>query len=169
VLNRSHSITADVEVPTTGAEGVLVCHGGVDGGYTFFVKGGKLQYAYNYVAEQYFRVASAQPVPAGHHQLRYEFQVAGQPDIMKGKGAPGTGRLYIDGKPVGEVQLPVTTPLSISLGGGVSCGANPGAPVVPDYEPPFAFTGTINSVTIDVSGDAITHPEGAMRAVMARQ
>ena len=141
----------------------------MDGGYTFYVKDGKLHYGYNYVAEQYYHVASAQPVPEGRHQLRYEFQVTGKPDIMKGKGTPGTGRLYIDGKPVGEIQMPVTTPLAMSLGGGITCGANPGSPVTPEYEPPFEFTGTIYGVTVDVSGDAITHPEGAMRAVMAHQ
>jgi len=169
VLNRSHSITADVEIPKGGAEGVLVCHGGVDGGYTFYLKDGKLHYGYNYVAEQYYHAVSAQPVPAGRHQLRFEFEVTGKPDIMKGKGTPGTGRLYIDGKQVGEIQMPVTTPLAMSLGGGITCGANPGSPVTPEYEPPFEFTGTIYSVTVDVSGDAITHPEGAMRAVMAHQ
>lgn len=82
---------------------------------------------------------------------------------------PGTGRLYIDGKQVGEIQLPVTLPLSMGLGGGITCGANPGSPVTPEYEPPFAFTGTIYGVTVDVSGGAITHPEAAMRVVMARQ
>jgi len=133
VLNRSHSITADVEIPKGGAEGVLLCHGGVDGGYSFYLKDGKLHYAYNYVAVQYFHVASAQPVPEGRHQLRYEFQVTGKPDIMKGKGTPGTGRLYIDTKQVGEIQMPVTIPLGIGLGGGIACGANPGSPVLAWY------------------------------------
>ncbi|GIM62796.1 hypothetical protein Pve01_93190 [Planomonospora venezuelensis] len=53
--------------------------------------------------------------------------------------------------------------------GALTCGANPGSPVSPDYSPPFRFTGTLHSVTVDVSGELITDPEGELRAAMARQ
>lgn len=169
VLNRPHSITADVEIPAGGAEGVLLAHGGVDGGYAFYIKNDKLHWVHNYVARDYYHVESVELVPEGHHQLRFEFEVTGQPDIAKGKGTPGRAQLYIDGKLVGNADVPVTTPIAIGLTSGVRCGSAPGAPVTPDYEPPFEFTGKIHSVTVDVSGELIQDDEAEMRAIMARQ
>jgi arylsulfatase len=169
LLNRTHSITADVEIPSGGAEGALVSFGGVDGGYSFYVKDGKLQYVQNYVARDYLHVASTVSVPIGHHALRFEFEVTGQPDFANGKGTPGRAQLYIDGKLVGQTDFPHTTPFSLGLTGGITVGADPGAPVAPYYETPFEFTGTIHSVTFDVSGDVIEDSEAEMRRILARQ
>jgi arylsulfatase A-like enzyme len=169
IINRPHSITADVKIPPGGAEGVLISQGGIDGGYTFFVRDGKLRYTYNYVARTYHSVESREPVPEGRHQLRYEFEVTGEPEVLKGKGAPGRGQLYIDGLLVGQVEMPVTNPIALGLTCGVVIGEDAGAPVTDEYEPPFRFTGTIHSVTIDVSGELIKDEEAEMRAIMARQ
>jgi arylsulfatase len=169
LLNRTHSITADAEIPDGGAEGALVSFGGTDGGYSFYVKDGKLQYVQNYVAREYLHVESTEPVPAGRHALRFEFEVTGPPDIANGKGTPGRAQLYIDGKLVGQAEFPYTTPLSLGLTGGITVGADPGAPVAPFYSTPFEFTGTVRSVTFDVSGDVIEDDEAAMRMIMARQ
>jgi arylsulfatase len=168
-LNRTHSITADVEIPSGGAEGTLVSFGGVDGGYSFYVKDGKLEYVQNYVARDYLQVASTVPIPAGRHDLRFEFEVTGPPDFANGKGTPGRAQLYIDGKLVGQADFPHTTPFTLGLTGAMVVGADPGAPVAPFYEPPFEFTGTIHSVTFDVSGDVIEDSEAEMRMIMARQ
>jgi arylsulfatase len=168
-LNRPYSITADVEIPEGGAEGVLLSYGGNDGGFAFYVRGGRLRYDYNYVAESLYQVESDEAVPAGRHQLRYEFEPTGQPTPLEGKGSPGRAQLYVDGKLVGQGELPVTIPISMGLGGGISCGADTGAPVTSAYEPPFKFTGTVYSVTVDVSGELIEDTEATMRAVMARQ
>ena len=89
-LNRPHSITADVEIPEGGAEGVLLSHGGNDGGFSFYMQGGKLHYAYNYVADTHYHFESKETVPEGRHKLRYEFEPTGKPDVAKGLGAPGT-------------------------------------------------------------------------------
>ena len=169
IINRPHSITADIEIPKGGAEGVLVSQGGIDGGYSFFIKGGKLHYTYNYVARTFYRVESKVPVPEGRHKLRYEFEVTGKPDILKGKGVAGRGQLYIDGKLVGQVEIPVTCPIMLGLASGVAVGEDPGSPVTDEYKPPFSFTGKIHTVTIDVSGDLIRDTEAEMRGVMARQ
>ena len=147
----------------------MVSFGGTDGGYALYVKDGKLQYVHNYVARDYLNVASTEPVPAGRHKLRYEFEVTGKPDMAKGKGTPGCAQLYIDGKLVGQADFPVTTPLSLGLTGGLVVGADPGAPVAPFYDSPFEFTGTVYSVTFDVSGDVIKDHEAEMRAILARQ
>jgi arylsulfatase A-like enzyme len=169
VLNRSHSITADVEIPKEGAEGILLAHGGVEGGYALYVKDGKLHWVHNYVAKAYFHVDSEERVPEGRHQLRFEFEVTGPPDIAKGKGASGKVQLYIDQKLVGQAGVSVTTPIAIGLTSGIYCGAAYGSPVAPDYKPPFKFTGKIYSVTVDVSGELIKDKEAEMRAIMARQ
>src|SRR5947209_9847984 len=168
VLNRPHSITADVEIPESGAEGVLLCQGSGAGGYSFYIKDGRLRYVHNYVNRQHFHVVAPDPVPSGRHQLRFEFEPTGQPDIPKGKGTPGRGQLYIDGTLAGQADIPVTTPLAFNPG-AISCGTNPGSPVTPDYVSPFTFTGTLHTVTVDVGGDLIKDQEADMRMVMARQ
>jgi hypothetical protein len=133
------------------------------------VQNGKLQYVYNYVGSNFFHVESNVPVPEGRHKLRFEFEVTGKPDFKSGKGAPGRGQLYIDGKLVGQVDIPLTMPLSLGLGGGIVCGADTGSPVWDRYEPPFKFTGTLYGTTVDVSGDLIKDEEAAMRVLLARQ
>ena len=138
-----------------------------------FVKDNKLHYVHNYVGAQEFHVESGNTVPEGKSILRYEFEPTGQPDFAKGKGAPGRAQLYIDGKLVGQADLPVTVPLLIGLGGGLTVGRNPGSPVSQLYGPPFAFTGTIFKVTADVSGQMLHDTEeerqAASKAAMSRQ
>jgi len=120
VLNRPHSISVEVEVPADGAEGVLFSMGGNDGGFAFYVQNGLLTYGYNYVAEQFFRVHSSGPLPAGHHIVSAEFTPTGAPDLANGKGTPAKVVLFVDGEPVGEGDLPVTIPLSLGLAAGVA-------------------------------------------------
>jgi arylsulfatase A-like enzyme len=168
VLNRPHAITADVDIPDGGAEGVLICQGSGVGGWTFYIQDNRLLYAHNYVRRATCTVSSPDPLPAGRHQLRYEFEPTGQPDLATGKGAPGRAQLYVDGQLVANAEFPVTTPVAFNPG-GLTCGANPGSPVVPDYQPPFPFTGTLHTVTIDLSGDLITDTEAEIRIAMARQ
>jgi arylsulfatase len=95
--------------------------------------------------------------------------VTGEPDVLKGKGAPGRGQIYIDGELVGQVEMDVTNPIMLGLASGVAVGADPGSPVTDQYQAPFDFTGTIHSVTMDVSGELIQDTEAEMRAIMARQ
>lgn len=169
VLNRTHSICVDAEIPETGAEGALFSMGGVDGGFCFYMQDGLLKYVYNYVAAEYFRMESKDKVPAGRHKLIFEFEVTGKPDISKGKGAPGKAQIYVDDKLAGQMELPYTIPISLGLGAGASCGSDPGSPTCPDYSPPFEFTGKIYSVKVDVSGNLIEDPETAVRQILARQ
>jgi len=168
VLNRPHSVTADVEIPSGGAEGVLISQGTNSGGWSVYVKDGKLHYAHNYVQRELHHVASTETVPEGRHKLRFEFEPTGEPDIAQGKGAPGRAQLYIDERLVGQIEMPVTTPIAFNPG-GMSCGANPGSAVTPDYQAPFRFTGTLHTVTVDVSGQLIVDAASEMRMHMARQ
>ena len=169
ILNRPHSITVDVEIPADGAEGALLVAGDFHAGYSFYMQGGRLHYVYNYLGSHSYYIESTVPVPAGRHKLRFEFEVTGKPDIKNGKGTPGKGQLYIDGKLVGQGDIPLTMPLSLGLSGGIVCGADTGSPVCNKYRPPFKFTGTIYSATLDVSGELIKDDEHTLKVIMARQ
>jgi arylsulfatase A-like enzyme len=169
ILNRPHTITALVDIPVGGAEGVLVSQGGVDGGFTFYLEGGRLHYVYNYVAADYFHVIGTKDVPAGKHALSFEFEPTGKAEPLKGIGTPGNAKLFIDGEAAGEGVLPVTIPNVMGLASGVSVGADSGAPVTQEYEAPFAFTGVIHRVVYDISGEHIVDHEAEIRMALARQ
>ena len=169
VINRAHSITAEVVVPESGAEGVLLSFGGNEGGYTFYLQDGKLQYDQNVVSAALLHVESTETVPAGRHSLRFEFEPTGKPDIKVGKGVPARGQLYFDDRLVGQAEFTATVPITYGLGGGIVCGADTGSPVTTAYKPPFHYTGTLYQVMIDVSSELIRDEEAEMRMVMAHQ
>jgi len=167
-LNRPHSITTTVEI-ADDTQGVLVAQGGASGGYALYVKDHKLHYAYNYLGVQEFHVATTDALPRGRHELRFEFEPTGEPDVAHGRGTPGRAQLYVDGKLSGQIDLPVTIPLSIGITEGLTCGRDEGSTVTPDYEAPFAFTGTIEQIAVDVSGALIHDRDAEMRHIMAHQ
>ena len=169
VLNRPHSITADVEIPAEGAEGVLLCQGTAAGGYSLFVQDGALHYVHNWVARDVLRVSSAAGViTPGRHTLRYEFEPKGMPDLAQGHGMPGGFQLYVDGVLVGAADVPYTTLFAFNPG-QLSCGADPGSTVTTDYAGPFRFTGTIHDVTVDLSGELIEDDEATLRLALGKQ
>jgi arylsulfatase len=169
LVNVPHSVSVHASVPKGGAEGVLFSMGGNDGGFVFYVQGGKLTYGYNYVADKRFKVQSGSAVPEGDHIFSVQFSPTGKADIPKGKGVPATITLFVDGAPVGRGDLPVTIPLSLGLAAGVCIGADSGSPVMTDYKAPFAFTGTVKKALVDVTGDAIEDKAARMRMYLARQ
>jgi arylsulfatase len=169
VINRAHSITAEVEIPQEGAEGVLLSYGGNEGGYSFYLQNGHLHYAQNVVSAALLEVRSIEPVPAGRHSLRFEFEPTGPADIKAGKGVSGRGQLYVDRTLVGQADFAATVPITYGLGGGVVCGADPGSPVTTAYAPPFVFTGTLEEVTVEVDGELITDTDAEMRLILSRQ
>jgi len=167
-LNRPHSITATVEI-ANGAEGVLVAQGSSSGGYALYVKDHKLHYAYNFLGVQQFHLATDATVSDGRHELRFEFEPTGKPDLAHGKGTPAHAQLYIDGKLAGQGDLPVTIPLDIGITEGLSCGRDEGSAITTDYRAPFAFTGHLEKIVVDVSGELIEDKGAEMRSVMAHQ
>jgi arylsulfatase len=147
VKNRSHSIVAEVEVPTGGAEGVLIADGGRFGGYSLYVKDGTLRYAYNYLGRNVVHVVSDGRVPEGACRLGLTFEKTGKQPF----GAGGIARLYINGEQAGEGEIPRTVPFLFALGESLQCGRDEGAPVTDEYASPFAFTGTLKRVIVDLS------------------
>jgi len=171
VVNVPHSVSVEATVPKGGAEGVLFSMGGVDGGFVFYVKDGRLTYGYNYVADQRFRVTSDAPIPAGDHIFSFQFIPKGKPDVARGRGVPATIELFVDGERVGTGDLPVTIPLQLGLSAGVCVGSDAGSPVMidTDYKGPFPFTGTIKKALLDVTGEAIEDKAAKMRMYLAHQ
>jgi arylsulfatase len=145
VKNRSHSITAQV---TGAGDGVLLASGGRFGGYSLYVKDGFLRYAYNFLGKERHVVSSSERVPDGPCDLAFSFEKTGQQPF----GAGGVARLYIDGKQVGEGNIPRTVPFLFALGESLQCGRDEGNAVSHEYESPFSFTGTLRRVIVDLSG-----------------
>ena len=168
VKNKSHAVTAQVEVPTSGAEGVIIAQGGAFGGWALYAKDGKPTYCHNLLGLQRFKVAGDQPVPPGAHQVRMEFDYEGG-----GLGKGGPVRLYIDGKQVGEGRLPATVPLIFSADETADIGRDTSSPVSDDYTPASSvFSGTVDYVQIDIGpadADHLISPEERLHIAMARQ
>jgi arylsulfatase len=143
--------------------------GGNDGGFVFYVQNDKLTYGYNYVADQRFKVQSDRNIPEGDHIFSFEFIPTGKADIAKGKGVPAKIKLFVDAKEVGNGDLPVTIPLQLGLAAGIVIGSDSGSPVMLDYKPPFAFTGTVKKALVDITGEAVEDLEAKMRMYLARQ
>jgi arylsulfatase A-like enzyme len=170
VKNKSHAVTAEIEVPKSGAEGVIIAQGGNIGGWSLYAKGGKLKYCYNLLGVQYFYVEAASPLSAGPHQVRMEFAYAGG-----GLGKGGTVSLYVDGKQVGQGAVGATAAMIFSADDGCDVGEDTGSPVSEDYGPRGnAFTGRVKGVQIAINAaaenaDHLVSPEEAVRIAMARQ
>jgi len=168
ILNRPHSITATVDI-ANGAEGVLVAQGSSSGGYALYIKDHKLHYAYNFLGVQQFHVATDATIGDGKHELRVQLEPTGPADIAHGKGTPARAQLYIDGKLAGQGDLPVTIPIDIGITDGLSCGRDEGSAVTTEYQAPFAFTGQLEKIVVDVSGELLEDKGAQMRSVMAHQ
>ncbi len=155
IRSRSYSISAEVDIPKKGAEGVLLAHGSSFGGYSFFVnKDQKLQFSHNYLGLEEYKIIAKESVPAGKSILRWDFQVTAPPDFKKGTGTPGVGQLFINNKLVGSGKIERTCPLAYGLSGdGLSCGRDTLTPVSADYfgRGEYDFTGTIRRVVVDVT------------------
>jgi len=152
VYNRSFTITADLEIPAGGAEGVIVAESDVMGGFSLYVQDGRLRFTYSFLGVKVETLTANEALPAGKVQVRYEFLAD-----MPGKAATGgRGRLYIGDKPVGENHMEQSVPQRFTSYAGMDIGKDNGEPVSPSYEAksPFAFTGKIAKVVFDLAPNA---------------
>ena len=147
ILNKSWTLTADMEVPDTGVEGMIATQGGLVGGYGLYVREGKPTFVYDYLALDRYTFAGMAPLPKGKVQIKLDFAYQGQAG-ERGKAAAVT--LSVNGTKVAEGQLPRTIPLQISLGEGMDIGEDVGSAVDFTYKLPFKFTGNIEKVTFDL-------------------
>ncbi len=145
VKNKSHTITAEVEIPPRGPNGVLVAQGGRFGGWSLYVKDGKPTYTYNWLGLQRYTVAAKQPLPPGKAIIRFEFAYDGG-----GLGKGGTGTLLANGKKVATGRIEKTQFAVFSVDDAADVGVDEGTPVSEAYKVPFKFTGKIAKVTIEL-------------------
>ena len=151
--NKSHSVTAEVEVSEEGATGVMVAQGGAFAGWSLYLHQGKPKYCHNLAGLTRFYVEADAAVPAGTHQVRMEFTYDGG-GLAKG----GSAALFIDGTPVGEGRINATVPMIYSGDETCDIGSDSGTPVSEDYAGESSnFTGTINWVELRIGDDGHDH------------
>ena len=152
ILNKSYSITAELEIPQGGAEGMLVTMGGRFGGYGLYVLNGKPVFTYNFLDLERFRWESAQALAPGKHTIVFDFKYDGP-----GFGKGGTGVLSVDGNPVASKAVPHTAPFLLTVDETFDVGADTRTPVDDnDYQVPFRFTGKLAKVTINLKPEAMS-------------
>jgi arylsulfatase len=175
LLNASYTITADIDVPQGGAEGMILTSGGRFGGYGFYLLKGKPVFLWNLVDLNRIKWEGPDALTPGKHLVEFDFKYDGLGigtlafNNMSGLGRPGTGALKVDGKPVQTITMPHTMPMilqwdeSFDVGSDTLTGVNDA-----DYQPPFTLSAKLNKLTIKVdrpqlSPDDIKKLQAAMQ------
>ncbi len=166
LLNKSYTITAEIEVPEGGGEGMLVTNGGRFAGYGFYILKGKPIFLWNLVDLERIRWEGNESLTKGRHTLEFDFTYDGEGagtlafNSMTGIGRSGTGVLKVDGKEVARQKMAKTIPLIMQWDENFDIGSDTGTPVDDnDYQIPFAFNGTIHKLQIQLRPHALTPEE----------
>jgi Sulfatase len=155
ILNKSYTITADIEVPQGGGEGMLVTLGGRFGGYGLYLLKGKPVFTYNMVDLERFRWEGQQPLAPGKHTIVFDFKYGGP-----GFGKGGTGILKVDDQVVASKQVPHTIPFIMSIDETFDVGVDTRTPVDDrDYQVPFRFTGKLARLTVKLGPEQLADAE----------
>jgi len=169
ILNSSYTITADIEVPAGGAEGMILTSGGRFGGYGFYLLKGKPVFLWNLVDLKRVKWEGPDALTPGKHTVEFDFKYEGLGvgtllfNNMSGLGRPGTGVLKVDGKEVATQKMEHTLPMilqwdeSFDIGSDTLTGVNDA-----DYQPPFPLTAKLNKLTIKVDRPQLS-PEDAKK------
>jgi arylsulfatase len=161
--NRAFRISAELDIPDSGGggEGVVATHGSAGGGYSLFVKDGRLHYTYNFLGIELTTVTAEVELPSGPTVARVEFVPTGP--------FAGDVDLYYGDLPVGQGHVVRTMPITYGMA-PFSVGYQRGPAVAPDYEPPFAFApGVLGEVVFEVEGRPYRDPAAEQRAASAIQ
>jgi arylsulfatase len=149
VKNRSYSVSADVEIPASGANGVIATQGGRFGGWALLLVEGKplFVHAFSNQRQQKYRIASGQKLAAGKHRIRFDFKYDGG-----GRGKGGAGALFVDDTQVAQGRIEHSVGGRFSLDETFDVGQDTGTPVIEDYagQMPFEFTGKLDRFTIEL-------------------
>jgi len=151
--NKSYRITADLQIPEGGAEGLLVTQGGRFNGLGLYLLQGRPVFHYNLVGVDRTTIAAKDPLPSGKHTVTVDFKYDGG-----GIGKGGLVTLAVDGKEVANGRLARTIPFRVSADETLDIGEDTGTPVSEDYHVPFKFTGIIDKVVVDL-GEAKLSPQ----------
>jgi len=163
IKNKSFKISADVEIPQGGADGILVTQGGRFGGWGLLVLDGKPMFAYafsNQDGDKYpnqkkskTRITGGEKLTPGKHTISFDFAYDGG-----GIGKGGRGTLTVDGNKVAEGRFEKTIPFRFSLDESFDVGQDTGSPVIDEYDAnmPFKFSGTLKKVEVKLGGDQLS-------------
>ena len=163
LLNSSYTITADIDVPQGGAEGMILTSGGRFAGYGFYVLKGKPVFLWNLIDLKRIKWEGQDALTPGQHTLEFDFKYDGLGigtlafNNMSGLGRSGTGTLKVDGKAVQTITMPHTLPMtlqwdeSFDIGSDTLTGVNDA-----DYQPPFTLTAKLNKLTLKVNRPQLT-------------
>jgi len=158
LLNTSYTVTADIEVPAGGAEGMMLTSGGRFGGYGFYLLKGKPVWLWNLVDLERIKWEGAEALAPGRHTIEFDFKYDGLGagtlafNDFSGVGRPGVGMLKVDGKEVATKKMERTLPMilqwdeSFDIGSDTLTGVNDA-----DYKPPFALTAKLNKLTVKLN------------------
>ena len=151
LLNRSYTITAEIDVPQGGAQGMLVTDGGRFGGYGFYLVAGRPVFTWNLVQLARVKWQGKDALTPGKHTLEFDWKYDG-PGLGKG----GTGTLKIDGSVADAHPMPRSLPISLPWDESFNVGLDTGTPVDDqDYQVPFPFTGRIGKVTVKLGPEQL--------------
>lgn len=161
--NRSHTITAELEIPDEGANGVILAQAGRFGGWSLYVKDGKPTYTYNFLGLQRFTVAAPHSLEPGKVTIRYEFVYEGP-----GMGKGGVGTIFVNDQKVAEGNIKHTQCCAFSADEGADVGLDEGTPVIENYgiPAPYRFNGTIKQITVDLQDMKVADRHEANQARM---
>lgn len=168
ILNRSYRITAEIEVPEEGANGVLVTQGGRFSGYGLYIKDGKPTFTMNLLGLERPKWQSAEALRPGKHSIVFDWKMDPQGTAV---ARGGTGTLSVNGQQVAKRSLPKTLPFIFQWDETFDVGLDTGTPVDDaDYQVPFAFTGKLGKIVFDL-GESSISPESihAMMAALAKK
>ncbi len=163
LLNTSYTITAEIDVPAGGAEGMIVTEGGRFGGYGMYLLKGKPVFLWNLLDLKRVRWESNEALAPGKHTVEYDFKYDGLGfatlafNDLSGIGRAGSGTLKVDGKAIATKTLERTVPMVLPWDETFDIGADTGTPVDDqDYQVPFKFTGKIDKLTVAVAAPVLT-------------
>jgi arylsulfatase len=169
LLNTSYTITAEIDVPQGGAEGVIVTRGGRFGGYALYLLQGKPVFLWNLLDLERVRWEGIEALAPGKHTLEYDFKYDGLGfatlafNSISGLGRSGTGTFKVDGKVVATHKMDHTVPLTVPWDETFDIGSDTGTPVDDqDYQVPFPFTGKIDKLTMKLGPEELTPEEREM-------
>jgi arylsulfatase len=158
ILNRSYTITAEIDVPQGGGDGMLVTLGGRFGGYGFYLLMGRPVFLYNLLGLERFRWEGQQALAPGKHTIVFDFTYDG-PGVAKG----GTGLLKVDDKVVADRKIPHTIPFLMTIDETFDVGVDTRTGVEDkDYQLPFRFTGKLNKLTFKLGPVQLTSNDQAV-------
>jgi len=164
ILNKSYTITAEVEVGADGGDGMICTEGGRFGGFGLYILKGKPVFDYNGLGLMQFRAAGPDVLTAGKHTIVFDFKYDG-PGVAKG----GTGVLNVDGQVVATLTIPRTIPFLIPVDETFDVGVDTRTGVNEnDYQVPFAFNGTIDKLTFHLGPSQMTQADRIDNAAAAR-